>query len=49
MYNQRHFSLSVMLLVYHAFLIFRKNQLPKGSEMQTEILVDNTNSEVDSL
>lgn len=38
-----------MLLVYHAFLIFRKNQLPKGSEMQTEILVDNTNSEVDSL
>lgn len=38
-----------MLLVYHAFLIFRKNQFPKGSEMQTEILVDNTNSEVDSL
>lgn len=38
-----------MLLVYHAFLIFRKNQLSKGSEMQTEILVENTNSEVDSL
>lgn len=37
-----------MLLVYHAFLRFRKkNQLPKGSEMQTEI--DNTNSKVDSL